>query len=180
MSNSDLLYQADKILRPVLRKLSNLPWMKVTACCAGHEPADSVWIETHVRGSSGLSRLMELLRVFERKLVGTDCRVDCLVNYGTDAKAVRIQHGWFPIVVEVFWPPKDDWRRGQALIVEALLSSVEEFGERVDDDTQPQGAIVYCPYCSSSFIRLEALEPFGHRYLCRDCETPWTMSDPPL
>ena len=139
-----------------------------------------MWFEIHVRGSSGLNRLIELLKVLEGKLVGTDCRADCLVNYGTDSEAVRVQHGWFPIAVEIFWPAKDDWRRGQALIVESLLSSVEEFGEGIDEEFGLEGAVVYCPYCSSSFIRLEAFEKSGHRYLCGDCETPWTMVEPGL
>ncbi len=123
---------------------------------------------------------MGLLRILDQKLVGTDCRADCLVNYGNDPEAAPPQHGWFPIVVEVFWPSKDDWRRGQALIIEALLSSVEEFGEHDETEFEPEGALNYCPFCSSTFVRLDGLEGSGHRYRCGDCETSWTMIDTTL
>ena len=180
MSNADLLNQADKILRPVLSRLTKAPWIKVTNCCAGHEPEDSVWIEMSVRGSSGLDRLIELLRMLEKKLTGTSCRTDCLLNYGTEEQAIRNQHGWFPMVLEAVWPSKEDWRQSQALIVEALLSSIETLGDRIEDDIRPEGAIVYCPYCGSSFIKLVSFELSEHQYLCGDCETPWTLVDPSL
>lgn len=180
MSNPDLLNQADSVLRPVLRKLTDIPWLKVVACCAGHQPEDSVWFEFHIRGTSGLSRMMELLRILDSKLTGTDCRNDCLVNYSEDSDREAAPHGWFPVTVETFWPSRDDWRRGQALIIEALLSSVEEFGNRIDAEFVPEGAVNYCPFCSSSFVRLESFPPSGHRYQCGDCETSWTMIDPTL
>ena len=195
MSNPDLLNQSDKILRPVLLKLAEIPWLNVTACCAGHQPEDSIWFETEVRGNSGLHRLTEWLRVLEGKLAGTGCRTDCLVNYGQGedddsdeaghAEAPqddppRTPHGWFPIVLETFWPVKDDWRRGQALIIEAFLSSVEEFRDQLNAEYQPDGAINYCPFCSSSFVRLDSFETSGHRYKCGDCEVAWTMIDPTL
>lgn len=193
MSNPDLLNQADRILRPVLIQLADIGWLNVTACCAGHQPEDSVWFETEVRGTSGLQRMMEWLRVLEGKLAGTNCRTDCLVNYsnrnpeasdddafGDDDEAPETPHGWFPIVLETFWPDKDDWRRGQAMIIEALLSSVEEFRDRIDAEYTPEGAINYCPFCSSSFVRLDNFEPAGNRYKCGDCETTWTMIDPKL
>ncbi len=195
MSNPDLLNQADRILRPVLIKLADIPWLNVTACCAGHQPEESVWFETEVRGNSGLQQMMEWLRILEGKLSGTGCRTDCMVNYSDsregenveetppgDAEEIapRIPHGWFPIVMETFWPAKDDWRHGQALIIEALLSSVEEFRGQIVAEYKPDGAINYCPFCSSSFVRLDSFESSGHRYKCGDCETAWTMIDPKL
>lgn len=180
MSNPDLLNQADSVLRPVLRKLTRIPWMQVTGCCAGHQPEDSVWFELQVRGTSGLWRTIEWLRILDGKLAGTECRTDCLVNYGGPSDGLDVPHGWFPISIETFWPSKDDWRRGQALIVEAVLSSVEEFGDRMNLEFEPEGALLYCPFCSSSFVRLESIESRGHRYYCGDCETGWTMVDPKL
>src|SRR5690606_31312858 len=117
MSNPDLMSQADRVLRPVLRKLAQKSWLKVTNYCAGHQPDDSVWFELQVRGTSGLWRMMDLLRILDGKLAGTDCRTDCLVNYANDPDAAHAPHGWFPLTVETFWPSKDDWRRGQALII---------------------------------------------------------------
>jgi len=180
MSNPDLLNQADSILRPVLRKLARIPWMKVTGCCAGHQPDDSVWFEFEVRGTSGLLSLMEWLRVLDSKLAGTECRTDCLLNYGSAPEESGTPHGWFPISVETFWSARDDWRRGQALVVEAVLSSVEELGDKLETGVKPEGALNYCPFCSSSFVRLESFESDGHRYVCGDCETAWTMIDPRL
>ena len=180
MSNPDLLNQADRVLRPLLGKLTEILWLKVAACCAGHQAEDSVWLELHVRGTSGLLRMMGLLRVLEGKLAGTDCRTDCLVNYGSDPDGVDAPHGWFPITIETFWPAKDDWRRGQALIIEALLSSVEEFGNSSDAEFEPEGAVNYCLFCSSSFVRLESFESSGHRYRCGDCESSWIMVDPTI
>lgn len=193
MSNPDLLNQADRILRPVLIKLAEIPWLNVTGCCAGHQPEDSVWFEIEVRGTSGLYRTMEWLRVLEGKLAGTQCRTDCLVNYsdsGEDeteaegfpvpARAPHTPHGWFPITLETFWPAGDDWRRGQAMIIEALLSSIEDFRDQIDEEYTPEGAINYCPFCSSSFVRLDTIETTGHRYTCGDCETSWTMIDPTI
>ena len=180
MSNPDLLNQADSILRPVLRKLSGLSWLEVTGCCAGHQPEDCVWFELDLRGTSGIGRMMELLRVLDLKLADTDCRTDCLVNYREDSDAPQSPHGWFSLTAEIFWPAKDDWRRGQALIVESLLSSVEDFGDKIDAEFESEGAITYCPFCSSSFVRLESLEASGHRYRCGDCESSWTMIEPKL
>lgn len=180
MSNPDLLNQADSILRPVLRKLTRIPWMRVTGCCAGHQPEDSVWFELQVRGTSGLSSMVEWLRVLDSKLTGTDCRTDCLVNYGKAPEGSDVPHGWFPLSVEIFSPSKDDWRRSQTLIVEAVMSSVEELGDSLEAGYKSEGAVNYCPFCSSSFIRLESFDPNGHRYICGDCETAWTMIDPKL
>ena len=180
MSNPDLLNQADGILRPLLRKLAPVRWLDVTACCAGHQPEDSVWLEFHVRGTSGISRLTELLRILDAKLTGTDCRADCLLDHRDDAESPQPPHGWFPLTVEIFWPTEEDWRRPQALIVESLLSSVEEFGDRILSEFETEGAINYCPFCSSSFISLESFESSGHRYRCGDCESSWTMIDPKL
>jgi predicted RNA-binding Zn-ribbon protein involved in translation (DUF1610 family) len=180
MSNPDLLNQADSILRPVLRKLARISWLRVTGCCAGHKPEDTVWFELHLRGTTGITRLRELLRLLESKLDGTDCRADCLINYGESSDSPEAPHGWFSITLEVFWPARDDWRRSQALIVEALLSSVEDYGEGIVVQLDPEGAINYCPFCSSSFLRLESFERSGHRYRCGDCESFWTMIDPKL
>jgi hypothetical protein len=196
MSNPDLLNQADRILRPVLIKFADISWLKVTGCCAGHQPEDSVWFETEVRGNSGLQRLMEWLRVLEGKLAGTKCRTDCLISYsngpegeaalegsGSDADESEMSptpHGWFPITLETFWAPDEDWRRGQALIIESLLSSIEEFGDKIDAPFESDGALIYCPFCSSSFVRLANFETIGHRYNCGDCETSWTMIEPTI
>ena len=180
MSNSDLLNQADSVLRPVLRKLAAIPWMRVTGCCAGHQAEDSVWFELEVRGTSGLASLMEWLRVLDSKLAGTECRTDCLLNYTGSSRGAEVPHGWFPLSIETFSPAQDDWRRGQALVIEAVLSSVEELGDKLQSGITPEGALNYCPFCSSSFIRLEGIETDGHRYCCGDCETAWTMIDPKL
>src|SRR5438105_6235737 len=81
MSNSDILSKADRALRPVLKELGKFSWFRIDGCCAGHKPEDSLWLEVLVLGSSGLARLTDFLRVLERKLSGTDCRLDCLLSY---------------------------------------------------------------------------------------------------
>jgi hypothetical protein len=91
----------------------------------------------------------------------------------------RTPHGWFPVVLETFWPSDDDWRRGQSMIIEALLSSVEDYDSKAED-SPAAGALNFCPFCSSSFIRIDTIETTGHRYVCGDCETAWTMIDPTL
>jgi formate dehydrogenase maturation protein FdhE len=50
----------------------------------------------------------------------------------------------------------------------------------MDSEFEPEGALNYCPFCSSSFVRLEDIDSAGCRYRCGDCETPWTMVDPTL
>src|SRR5436190_20573937 len=81
MSNPDISSKADKALRPVLKGLGQFSWMRVEGCCAGHKQEDSLWLEVDVLGSSGLSRLLELLRLLDAKVAGTDIRVDCLLNF---------------------------------------------------------------------------------------------------
>jgi predicted RNA-binding Zn-ribbon protein involved in translation (DUF1610 family) len=178
MSNSDILSKADRALRPVLKELGRFPWIRIEGCCAGHKQEDTLWLEINVLGASGLQRLMELLRVFDAKLAGTDCRVDCLLSYSATGDAADVPHGWIPTAIEVFWPPKNDWRRSQSMIIETLLSSIEESSSRLSQGENPTGAIIYCPFCSSSFIRIEAVEKSGNRYRCGDCDAMWTMIEP--
>ncbi len=179
MSHSDILSKADRALRPVLKELERFPWIRVDGCCAGHKPEDSIWLEVNVLGSSGLRRLSELLRILDGKLADTDCRLDCLLSYSATAEVLPIPHGWIPAAVEIFWPSKTEWRRSQSMIIETLLSSLEEFVDRAPDAANPPCAINYCPFCSSSFIRLDTIEKSGpHRYRCGDCDMTWTMVDP--
>ena len=179
MSNSDILGKADKALRPVLKELERFPWIRLEGCCAGHKPEDSLWLEINVLGSSGLRRLTELLRILDSKLADTDCRVDCLLSYSAPADVSSTPHGWIPTAIEMFWPSRNDWRRAQSMIIETLLSSIEEFSSRPPEAQAPQGAINYCPFCSSSLVRIDAIEKAGaHRYRCGDCDMTWTMLDP--
>jgi hypothetical protein len=178
MSNSDILSKADRALRPVLKELGRFPWIRIEGCCAGHKQEDTLWLEINVLGASGLQRLAELLRVFDAKLNGTDCRVDCLLSYSAPADVLPAPHGWIPTAIEVFWPPKNDWRRSQSMIIETLLSSIEESSGRLTQLESSACAINYCPFCSSSFIRIEILEKSGNRYRCGDCDMTWTMSEP--
>ncbi len=179
MSNSDILGRADKALRPVLKELGSFQWVRLEGCCAGHKPEDSLWLELHVLGSSGLRALMNLLRTLDSKLADTECRVDCLLSYSSPAELPDVPHGWIPTAIEVFWPSRNDWKRSQTMIVETLLSSIEEFRGREVDLANPPCAINYCPFCSSSLIRLDAIEKTGaHRYKCGDCDMTWTMIDP--
>jgi hypothetical protein len=121
---------------------------------------------------------MEVLRILDGKLAGTHCRVDCLLSYAGDAD-VQPPHGWIPAAIEIFWPPRADWKRSQAMIIETMLSSIAEFGNRLSEPANPPCAINYCPFCSSSFIRVDAIEKSGsHRYRCGDCDMTWTMADP--
>ena len=178
MSNSDILSKADKALRPALKELGRFEWLRIEGCCAGHKPEDSLWIEVSVLGSSGLARLTELLRILDSKLTGTDIRVDCLLSYGA-AEDAATPHGWIPTAVEIFWPASPEWRRSQTMITESLLSSIEEFRSRATEPYAPQCAINYCPFCSSSFIRIDSIGPAGeHRYRCGDCDVSWSMIDP--
>src|SRR3989475_11620627 len=131
MSDSDILSTAGLVLRPVLKELGGFPWIRLEGCCAGHKPEDSLWLEINVLGSSGLRRLTELLRILDTKLAGTDCRVDCLLSYSAPADVPVAPHGWVPTAMEVFWPSRNDWRRSQSMIIEALLSSIEEFSSRL-------------------------------------------------
>ena len=49
---------------------------------------------------------MELLRILDGKLAGTDCRVDCLLSYAADADMPPVPHGWIPTAIEIFWPAR--------------------------------------------------------------------------
>ena len=178
MSNSDIVSKADKVLRPVLKALTRFPWLHIEGCCAGHKLEDTLWLEINVLGASGLQRLSELLRILDAKLAGTDCRVDCLLSYAAPAGIPLTPHGWIPTAIEVFWPPRNDWRRSQSMIVETLLSSIEESSGRLTQLENPSCAINYCPFCSSSFIPVDTLEKPGNRYRCGDCDMTWTMIEP--
>jgi hypothetical protein len=178
MSNSDILSKADRALRPVLKELGRFPWVRLEGCCAGHKQEDSLWLEVNVLGSSGLQRLAEFLRILDGKLAGTDCRVDCLLSYASPSEMPSAPHGWIPTAIEVLWPSRNDWRRSQSMIVETMLSSIEELGSRLTDSSAAPCAINYCPFCSSSFIRVDQIEKSGNRYRCGDCDMTWTMADP--
>ena len=179
MLNPDILSKADKALRPVLKELSRFHWIRIEGCCAGHKAEDSLWIEVNVLGSSGLRRLSEFLRTLDSKLSGTDCRLDCLLSYNADVESAPVPHGWIPAAIEVFWPSRGDWRRNQAMIVETTLSSIEEFSNKLSEPESAPCAINYCPFCSSSFIRIDTIDKSGnHRYHCGDCDMAWTMVDP--
>ena len=179
MSNSDILGRADRALRPVLKELDGFSWLRIEGCCAGHKPEDSLWLEVNVLGYSGLQHLTELLRILDSKLADTDCRVECLLSYSATAEIPPAPHGWTPTAVEVFWPSRNDWRRAQSMIIETLLSSIEEFRSRLGESPNSACAINYCPFCSSSLVRVEAIEKTGeHRYRCGDCDVTWTMVDP--
>jgi len=178
MSNPDILSKADKVLRPVLKELGRFPWVRLEGCCAGHKQEDSLWLEVNVLGASGLRGLTEMLKVLDGKLAGTECRVDCLLNYSMGLDAPPPPHGWIPAAVEIFWPTRNDWRRSQSMIIETLLSSIEEFSNRPAEPANPPCAINYCPFCSSCYIRIDSLEKSGHRYRCGDCDMTWTMIDP--
>ena len=178
---SDIMGQADRVIRPAIRKLTKLPWIAVVGCCAGHKPEDALWLEVDVLGSSGLKRMMSLLSTLESKLSGTHCRVDCLLDYRAEGRERRVPHGWIPCGVEVSWPPEGDWKRSQSIVVETLLSSIDEVGTGVTGEHTPSCAINYCPFCSSSFIRLASLGESGaNRYCCGDCDMFWTMAEPTL
>jgi predicted Zn finger-like uncharacterized protein len=176
MSNSDILSKADKALRPVLKELSLFSWMRIEGCCAGHKVEDTLWIEVSVLGATGLSRLRDLLRILDTKLDGTDVRLDCLLSYANGADVVP--HGWIETAIEITWPPRPEWRRSQTMIVETFLSSIEEFSSRVPQSERPDCAINYCPYCASSFIRIDSIGAPEHKYRCGDCDMTWTMVDP--
>jgi len=178
MSNSDILSKADRALRPILKELGQFSWIRIEGCCAGHKQEDTLWLEINVLGASGLQKLTELLRIFDAKLAGTDCRVDCLLSYSAPAGVPIAPHGWIPTAIEVFWPPKNDWRRNQSMFIETLLSSIEESTNRMSQPENPPCAINYCPFCSSSFIRLETMEKSDSRYRCGDCDMTWRMIDP--
>jgi hypothetical protein len=179
MLNPDLLSKADRVLRPLLKELTGFSWIRLEGCCAGHKADDSLWIEINVLGSSGLRRLSDFLKMFDSKLAGTDCRVDCLLSYNAEVEGGTVPHGWIPAAIEVFWPARGDWKRNQGMVIETMLSSIEEFRTRLAEPTNPPCAINYCPFCSSSFIRLDNIDKTGsHRYRCGDCDVVWTMIDP--
>src|SRR5215471_1345219 len=133
MSNPDILGRADKALRPVLKELHRYPWLRVEGCCAGHKQEDSLWMEISVLGSSGLNRLSELLRILDSKLTGTDMRLDCLLIYSAGGPEEPVPHGRIYSTVEVFWPSRPEWRRSQSMIIESILSSIEEFSTKLTD-----------------------------------------------
>ena len=178
MSNSDILSKADKALRPVLKLLSGFSWMRIDGCCAGHKPEDSLWLEVNVLGLNGLTRLRELLRILDTKLTGTDIRVDCLLSYASEPEVEPVPFGWTPVALEIFWAPRPEWRRSQTMVVEAMLSSIEEFGSRVEATPSSGCALNYCPFCSSPFVRIDSIGAADHRYKCGDCDMTWTMTDP--
>ena len=65
------------------------------------------------------------------------------------------------------------------MVIETMLSSIEEFSGRLSETPNPPCAINYCPFCSSSLIHIDTLEKSGgHRYRCGDCDMTWTMIDP--
>jgi hypothetical protein len=179
MSNSDLLGKADKPLRPVVKEISRFPWIRLEGCCAGHKQEDSLWLEINVLGTSGLKRLTDMLRILDGKLAGTDCRVDCLLSYSGGPDNSSVPHGWIPAAVEIFWPARSDWKRSQSMVIETLLSAIEESSNRLTENSETPCAINYCPFCSSSFIRMDNIDKSGnHQYRCGDCDMVWTMVDP--
>ena len=178
MSNPDILGKADKVLRPVLKELHRFPWLQVEGCCAGHKQEDSLWMEIRVLGSSGLSRQSELLRILDSKLLGTDLRLDCLLIYSAGGHEEPVPHGWIYSNVELFWPARPEWRRSQSIVIEAILSPIEEFSQKVTEPYTADCAINFCPFCSSSLVRIENIDAAGHRYKCGDCDMMWTMIDP--
>src|SRR5437867_10921475 len=144
MSNSDILSKADKALRPVLKGLGRFSWVRIEGCCAGHKPEDSLWIEVNVLGSSGLSRLMELLRMLDAKLADTDIRVDCLLSYAGRVGVGAVGEGWGGRGVGGLGGGGGWGGGGESMIIETLLSSIEEFSSRSAEPNTPQGAINYC------------------------------------
>ena len=64
------------------------------------------------------------------------------------------------------------------MVIEAMLSSIEEFGSKTDDVSKPAGAINFCPFCSSAFIRIEGIGAADHKYRCGDCDMSWTITNP--
>src|SRR5437016_12403427 len=117
MSNSDILSKADRVLRPVLKELGRFPWIRLEGCCAGHKPADSLWLEINVLGSSGLRRLTDLLRILDSKLADTDCRVDCLLSYPAPAALAPAPHGAIQTAIEASWTSRNDGRGAQSMII---------------------------------------------------------------
>jgi len=102
MSNPDTLGRIDKALRPVLKEIHRFPWIRVQACCAGHKPKDSLWLEVSVLEASGLDRLTELLRILDSKISGTDIQLNYLFAYTKNGPESLGQHGWIYMSVEVF------------------------------------------------------------------------------
>jgi hypothetical protein len=178
MSNSDILGKADKALRPVLKALDRFPWMRIEGGCAGHKLEDTLWIEIYILGMTGLERLRELLRILDTKLAGTDIRVYCLLSYASNSDESPMPYGWVPTAIEVFWPARAEWRRSQTMVVEAMLSSIEEFGSRSEPPARPNAAINFCPFCSSAFVRIENIGPADHKYRCGDCDMTWILTNP--
>ena len=178
MSNFDILSKADRALRPVLKALRRFSWMQIEGCCAGHKQEDSLYIELNILGIMGLEKLRELLTILNTKLSDTEIRADCLLSCAADAEEIPVPFGWTPMSIEVYWPPKPEWRRSQTMVIEAMLSSIEEFGSKIEDPSRSDGAINFCPFCSSAFVRLEAIGAADHKYRCGDCGMGWTISGP--
>lgn len=177
MANPDIINQADKALKPVLKALAKFGWIRVVGCCAGHQAEDNLWLEVNALGVSGLGELMHMMKSLDAKLSGTDCRVDCMLDYHATLEGSHVPHGWIPCSIEVSWQgAQEDWRRSQAMVVETFLSAIEESRGRAGGE-RPSGAINHCPFCSSTFIRLESLDQSAH-YKCSDCEMKWTLQDP--
>jgi transposase-like protein len=64
------------------------------------------------------------------------------------------------------------------MVIESMLSSIEELTSRITEPENPGCAINYCPFCSSSLVRIDNIGTAGHRYKCGDCDMKWTMIDP--
>jgi hypothetical protein len=178
MSNPDILGKVDKVLRPVLKELHRFSWIRVEGCCAGHKPEDSLWMEVSVLGASGLRRLSEFLQILDSKVAGTEIRLDCIFIYSAGGPEEPVPHGWIYLTVEVFWPARPEWRRSQSMVIESMMSSIEELSSKITEPEDPGCAINYCPFCSSSLVRIDNIGTAGHRYKCGDCDMKWTMIDP--
>ncbi len=178
MSNSDILSKADKVLRPVLKALSRFSWMHIEGCCAGHKLEDTLWLEINVLGMTGLNRLRDLLRILDSKLAGTDIRVDCLLSYARRRKtsqsptAGRAPRWKYSGLLDPNGAEASPWSSKQCSL--RLKNSVR----RLDDSARSEAAINYCPFCSSSFVRIEGVGAADHKYRCGDCDMSWTMTDP--
>src|SRR5437764_15492682 len=135
MSDSDILSKADRVLRPVLKELGGFPWIRLEGCCAGHKPEDSLWLEINVLGSSGLRRLMELLRILDSKLADTDCRLDCLLSYSAPADISPAPHRAIRTAIDVWWPSRNGSPRSQSTLFATPVTSSDEFRNRPGDTT---------------------------------------------
>ena len=117
--------------------------------------------------------------MLDSKLTGTDCSVECLLRYNAELEGDPVPHGWIPAAVEVSWPPNGDWRHSQAMVIETMLSSIEEFNRLTETSNPPCAASIIAPSAHrllSSWLRLRLLG--NHIYRCGDCDMNWTMIDP--